>query len=202
MDETTTPAPIAAPPNNGAVNGSRAIDYVRSAFFRTREALAVPEWPAADGTPLEIFFTPITAANMNEVNTRTSVMDPITGIPKPTATVHERNIVLFIMKARDDANAPLFQWGDKDALLAESDYAVITRVVQAMNDCGAVRALASVDEAKAILGSDAALHFRMSLADYLKKSLDDIEAMPLQHLTLWAAFLALKAAREDAENPA
>lgn len=169
------------PSHNGA-RPIRAIDRARSAWTATRDMVEVPEWADDSGTPLEVFFTRLTAADHEAVRARE---------PKTDA---DTNVLLLIHKARDEQGKNLFEFGDRHMLLAEVEYAIILRVIGAMLRG---RQIASVDEAKTILGDDKALAFRMALAEHLHKSLDEVEAMPVNELTLWAGFFAIKAEEQD-----
>ena len=100
----------------------RAIDRVRTAFYASRERMEIPEWPDADGHPLEIFFTAVTPADVEAINARS---------PKTNA---ESNAFLLIAKAHDDAGKALFSYGDLHALLTESAYNIMLRIVTAMNN--------------------------------------------------------------------
>jgi hypothetical protein len=99
----------------------RPIDYVRQAFFAvgTRE-LAVPEW-STDDYPFTIWYTPITPADEDAIRARD---------PKPGA---EYNVAVLITKAKDAQGQPLFQWGDKHALMTNCDYLTIIRLVNEMS---------------------------------------------------------------------
>ena len=99
----------------------RPIDYVRQAFFAagTRE-LAVPEW-STDDYPFTLWYTPITPAEEDAIRARD---------PKPGA---EYNVTVLIAKAKDAQGQPLFQWGDKHALMHSCDYLTIIRLVNEMS---------------------------------------------------------------------
>lgn len=99
----------------------RPIDYVRQAFFAvgTRE-IAVPEWSTEDYN-FVIYFTPITPAEEDAIRVRD---------PKPGA---EYNVAVLITKARDAQGQPLFQWGDRYALMHHCDYLTIIRIVNDMS---------------------------------------------------------------------
>ena len=50
--------------------------------------------------------------------------------PKPGA---EYNVSVLILKAKDAQGQPLFQWGDKHALMHSCDYLTIIRLVNEMS---------------------------------------------------------------------
>lgn len=163
---------------------TRAIDRARSAWSATRNMLSVPEWPDSDGKPLEVFFTKLTAADVETVRARE---------PKSDA---EYNLIMLIQKAKDDTGRNLFEFGDRMALQNEVEYSVILRIIGAMAGIGQPQ---SLDEAKRVLGEDAALHFRMQLAEHLHKSLEDVENFSVTELTLWAGYLTLQREAQDRE---
>jgi hypothetical protein len=168
-------APAAPPATNG--HRPRAIDRARKAFHGVgRQRHEVPEWPDEAGQPLEVFFTPLSQADLEAL----SVQSP--------KTVYEEHVYLLITKLRDDQGQPLFDYRDKQALMTEVESSVILRLKNAI---WATSSIQTVDEAKAILGQDTALEFRMLLADRLNKSIEEVNSWPLTHLVLWAAYCSL-----------
>lgn len=162
---------VLSPSLNG-VKKLRPIDRVRQAYQKARDMVRVPEWPDEDGNPLEVFFTPLTYAEHQQI------------IGYNPQGNHEYNVYTLIAKARDAEGAPLFTPGDLATLKGEASYNVIIRIVSAINELGG---LASVDEVKSLLGEDHALRFRVQLSLVLGKTIEEIAAMPTRDMTLYLA---------------
>jgi hypothetical protein len=163
----------------------RAIDRARTAFHATRDMVTVPEWPDAEGTPLEVYFTRLSAADVEAVRARE---------PK---TDSDYNVLLLINKAKDEQGKNLFEFGDRMSLLHDVEYAVLLKIIGAMTGLGQPQ---TVDEAKRVLGEDGALQFRMQLAEHLHKSLEDVEQFSVTELTLWGAYFTLKAEEQERQE--
>lgn len=102
-------------------NDMRPIDYARQAFFaRGRRELHVPEW-STDDFPFTIYYGPFTAAEEESIRARE---------PKNSA---EYNCYALVMKAKDAAGTPLFQWGDVHTLMRETEYMVILKITTEMS---------------------------------------------------------------------
>ena len=172
----TMGVPLPAP---SATNGvrPRAIDRARKAYHGVgRQRLEVPEWPDDQGHPLEVFFEPLSQADLEHLTAQ-----------NPTS-VYQEHVYLLINKLRDDQGQPLFDYRDKIALMHEVEAGIILRLKNAIWSTSSIQ---TVDEAKNILGTDQALEFRMMLADRLNVSLDTVNGWPLNHLVLWAAWITL-----------
>ena len=74
--------------------GERPIDRVRQAYGGATRSMKVPEWGG-----LELFFGPLTTADMEAVDAR----DP--------KSSYDRNLILLIYKAKDADGKPLFGMG-------------------------------------------------------------------------------------------
>ncbi len=176
-------SPQSTPPTP-ASNGTlppRAIDRARKAYHGIgRQRLEIPEWPDDEGRPLEVFFEPLSQADLEHL----TVQNP--------KTVYEEHVYLLIKKLRDDQGQPLFDYRDKMALMGEVEAGIILRLKNAIWNSSSIQ---TVDEAKQILGEDQALEFRLMLADRLNRSLDEVNAWPLTHLVLWAAYCTLHPAK-------
>ena len=163
--------------NGTAVPSSRLIDRARQKFNSLHERYLCKEWGEDDTHPLEVFFSPITVNDLEAIDAR----NPITH--------HDRNVLTLILKARDEQNQPLFQWGDAISLKTEVEYGVILDIVTAINS---LRTIATVDQARVILGEDGALAFRVRLARLMGKGLEEVQAWPIDHLMLFAADLLVE----------
>jgi hypothetical protein len=167
------------PPTPAASNGlrPRAIDRARRAFHGVgRKRVEIAEWPDEDGRPFEAFFEPLTQADL-EYLTLQQCKSP-----------YEEHCYLLMRKLRDDQNLPVFDARDKITLMNEVEASVILRL---KTEIWATSSIATVDEAKTVLGADGALEFRMMLADRLNKSIDEVNQWPLTHLVLWAAYCSI-----------
>lgn len=161
------------PPVNGALR-PRAIDRARKAFHgigRTRMEIA--EWPDDEGRPLEVFFDPLTQADLEALS-----LDS----PK---TAYDEHVVLLIRKLRDEHGQPLFDYRDKHSLMHEVEASIVQRIKNAI---WSTSSISTIDEATQILGQDRALAFRLMIADRLSQSLETVNGWPLAHLVLWAAY--------------
>lgn len=177
---------------NGATPSTprpRAIDQIRSAYYRTRHRMEVAAWADDEGKPLEVFFTAVTPAEVAELNKRMEVL--------PGSTAEDRHIAMLLMKARDDVGKPLFQPGDAPALKTESFWGTLIDVVNEMYALGTTPTLAA---AKELLTKDQALAFRVKLAAESGRSVEEIDQYSLHDLTLLAAYeLLMDDARTNAE---
>ena len=175
--------PQSAPPPI-STNGTpppRAIDRARKAYHGVgRQRLEVQEWPDDEGRPLEVFFEPLSQADLEHLTAQN---------PK---SVYEEHVYLVINKLRDDQGQPLFDYRDKIALMHEVEAGIILRLKNAIWNSSSI---STVDEAKQVLGQDSALEFRMMLADRLNVSLETVNSWPLTHLVLWAAYCTMNPAK-------
>ena len=169
--------------NGATVSTSRIIDRARQKFNSLRERYVCKEWGEDDEHPLEVFFAPMTVNDLEAIDARS---------PK---THHDRNVFTLILKARDEQNQPLFQWGDAISLKTEVEYGIILDIVTAINN---LRTITTVDQAKAILGEDGALAFRVRLARLMGKGLEEVQNWPIDHLMLFAADLLVE--REESQR--
>ena len=112
----------------------RAIDRARDSFYRARGIHSIPEWAGADGRPLEVFFTAVTAADLESISAKT---------PKTTV---ESQALLIILKARDEHNVPLFAHGDLYALLNEVEYTVLGDLFTAINSLTGIKTAESAEK--------------------------------------------------------
>jgi hypothetical protein len=100
----------------------RAIDYVRQAFHQTgMKEVVVPEW-STDDFNFTLYYTPLTPAQSEAIQAR----NPVTNA--------DYNVYTLIAKALDAHGQPLFQWGDKHALMTEANYHIILRIISAMHE--------------------------------------------------------------------
>lgn len=103
--------PGAVPPER-----PKLVDRIREvAGAVPRKSIVVPEW---DG--VELFFTPMTIGDMRAVDER-----------KPK-DLHDKNLILLIMKAKYEDGRAAFTMGDKNYLETEADYIVVQRVATFM----------------------------------------------------------------------
>lgn len=167
-------------------NGLRAIDRARKAYHTIgRQRLeVVKEWTDDDGQPLETFASPITQADLEAIAAR----EPKTG--------YEEAVMLLVMKLRDDAGQPLFGWQDKHSLMTEVEAAIIIRLKNAIWNLSSI---ASVDQAKQILGEDRALAFRVRLSRLMGKSLEEVNGWTNDMLTLYCADMTMEAEEKRRE---
>jgi hypothetical protein len=170
----TTPTPPTTPP---AAPKPRAIDRARKAFHGVgRQRVLIPEWASEEGEPLAVYFTPLSQADLEALTVQA---------PK---SPYEEHCYLLIAKLRDEQGQPLFDFRDKHSLMTEVESSIILRL---KNLIWSTSSIATVDEAKQVLGDDKSLEFRLMLADRLNKSIDEVNQWPLTHLVLWSAYCSM-----------
>lgn len=98
----------------------KAIDIIRQASQTARRSIEIPEWRDPDGHPLVLWFGRLTAADLQAIEERQ---------PRDH---HERNVLLLIHKAQDEGGQPIFEFGDRLALLREADFVVLQRIIAFM----------------------------------------------------------------------
>ncbi len=113
---------MAKTPHVASHRGRRAVDVIRKRYMGERRCLIVQEWFDEDLYPdgLEMWFPPITGNLMQEVEAR----DPTNNF--------ERQLVLMLLNATDKGGKPLFEMGDKDALMKSGEWSVLQRVFEFM----------------------------------------------------------------------
>ena len=94
----------------------RLIDVIRSSSVSARRSITVPEWGGAT-----LWFRKMTIADMKAVEERAP------------ATAQDRNLILLVNKAEDEAGRPLFTQGDKHWLEHDADLSVVLRVITFMH---------------------------------------------------------------------
>lgn len=120
----------------------RVIDRMRAAFMQRSWLHQIPEYPDADGKPLDMYFLPLTSADVDAA---------MIGVPDgQVLTPRERDVRTLITKARDAQGRLLFAAGDLVFLMTEVPFLIINRATQFMYTVATI----SVDEAKAELGNE------------------------------------------------
>jgi len=127
----------------------RAIDQIRRVFSHQMSEITVPEWADEDGTPLSIFFAPMTVADFEVLQLGSG--DPADG--ESVESFHDRNLRLVLHKARDKEGRPLFESGDILTLKREAHYPVVQRVISFMYTCGSLTPQRAEEEIKNDQGS-------------------------------------------------
>jgi len=98
----------------------RTIDRLRTHYNAQRRSIVVKELGG-----LEVFFTPISAYEVDEVARRIKARGAKAGD-------FDRNLYLVIFKAKDSEGRELFSMGDFDALKKEADITVLQEIIAFM----------------------------------------------------------------------
>lgn len=115
----------------------RTIDLIRAHFSSKLVPVEVPEWG------LTLWFGPLTMADFEVVSVTAG------------ERAEERNVRLLISKARLQDGTPAFAPGDLHYLRTEAQARVITRLVNAMYEVGAVTKEAAEEAVGNSTGSEA-----------------------------------------------
>lgn len=144
MTFNLTEAQMAAAAQLGTMK-RRPIDQIRQAFSSKMQMIAIPEWPDEDGKPMEFYFGPMTAADMDVLS---AVFDKDSKVPQI-----DRDLTLLVHKARDINGLPMFLDVDKPYLKSQALLYVLRRLLNFMWVGPAITVEEAQDEIKNADGS-------------------------------------------------
>lgn len=104
---------------------TQLIDRIAQIRKDTRRRIEVPEWARPGEPPPVLYFSVLTAADVQETRAR---MRDVEG-RDPDKHQEEERINLLIQKAEFEDGSRAFQWGDRDHLIRNAEYGVLNRLI-------------------------------------------------------------------------
>ena len=99
----------------------KTIDRITHHYAQQQRLIIhVPEWGDENGNPLEIHVMPMTMAEVN-------IMQKIAS--KKASNV-EQAVNVIVVKAKDKDGNRIFSINDRDTLMQNADYAVVSRIAE------------------------------------------------------------------------